>query len=99
MTQVVALKQGFYGGSRRRVGDIFEMKERRDEQGKPIKGPNGKDLPVLPSWVKAAPHPGQAKAEAAAAKAAEQKRLADGAKAASGGAAARKKIDEANSLV
>lgn len=99
MTQVVALKQGFYGGSRRRVGDIFDMKERRGEDGKPLKGKDGKELPVLPAWVKAAPNPGQAKHEAAQAKAAATKRMVDGAKAASGGAAARKKIEDAQSLV
>ena len=80
--QVVALKPGFYGGERKRVGDIFEMEDRfikKDASGKTVR----------PKWVKPAPDIAVAKREAAAAKQAEADRLRDGAIAAAGGKGAK----------
>lgn len=76
--QVVAMQPGFYGGARRRTGDVFEMDRPADK---------------LPKWVKAAPDPHQARREAAAAKQAEQNKQVAGAVAASGGKAAKAKAD------
>jgi hypothetical protein len=80
--QVVAMQSGFYNGSRRRTGDVFEMD---------VPTKDGK--PVLPKWVKAAPNAHEAKVEAAKAKKAEQDKLTAGAIAASGGKAAKEKSD------
>lgn len=79
--QVVAMKPGFYNGSRRRTGDVFDMNV-------PVK--DGK--PVIPKWVKAAPNAHEAKKEAAAAKKAESDKKVAGAIAASGGQAAKDKV-------
>jgi len=80
--QVVAISAGFYDGARRRVGDIFDMT---------IPTKDGK--PKMPKWVKAAPDVQQAKREAAAAKHAEHEKQKAGAVAASGGKAAKAKVD------
>lgn len=90
--QVVALEAGFHAGQRRKIGDIFDMDEskfRKDAAGKPR----------LPSWVKAAPNPHEAKREAAAAQQAAAAKLTAGAIAASGGKAAKAKVDAARDLV
>lgn len=80
--QVVAISPGFYGGKRKRTGDIFEMGENYIKKG------------VLPSWVKAAPGVAQAKAEAAAAKKAEADKVKAGIIASSGGKASKEKADK-----
>ena len=91
--QVVALRKGFTRkGELKTTGDIFDSTElsiKHDDKGQPVK---------LPKWVKAAPDAGTAKREAAAAKAAEEKKLVDGVKAASGGAAARQKVEAGRDL-
>jgi hypothetical protein len=83
--QVVALAPGFYAGTRRRTGDIFELDSSK------LKQKDGK--PVMPSWVKPAPDVAQAKAEAAKAKKAENDKQVAGSIAASGGKAAKAKVD------
>jgi hypothetical protein len=69
--QVIATKAGFYGGSRRRAGDVFEMNV---------------DPKKLPSWValgatrapaKAAPLSGDTKPADAAAAASKKRADAD----------------------
>lgn len=84
--QVVAMQPGFYGGSRRRTGDIFDMADSaivKDKDGKVVK----------PKWVKAAPNAHEARVEAAKAKKAENDKQVAGAIAASGGKAAKEKAD------
>lgn len=76
--QVVAIRQGFYGGARRRVGDIFDMNVAKDK---------------LPRWVEVVTDPTKAKTKAAEAKAAEEAKQKAGAIAASGGKAAKAKTD------
>lgn len=83
--QVVALQQGFYAGSRHRVGDVFEIDEAK------LKAKDGK--PVLPKWVKAAPNAHEAKVEAAKAKQAKLDKQKAGVIASSGGKAAKEKAD------
>lgn len=83
--QVVALSTGFYAGTRRRTGDVFDMDETK------FKKKDGKT--VMPKWVKAAPNAHEAKREAAAAKQAEHEKQKAGAIAASGGKAAKAKVD------
>lgn len=78
--QVVATRQGFYGGVRRRVGDIFDMEIAKGK---------------MPRWVEAVKNPEQAKAKALKAKADEDKKHAAAAHAASGGKAAKAKVDAA----
>lgn len=73
--QVVAIRMGFWNGTRRRVGEVFDMPE------------------PLPSWVKPTNDPAKAKAEAEAAKKAEHEKQRAGAIAASGGKAAKAKVD------
>ena len=84
--QVVAMQVGFYGGSRRRVGDVFDIP---DESMKKREG-----KPILPKWVAPAPNAHEAKIVAAKAKQADQARRTAGAVAASGGAAAKAKADK-----
>lgn len=89
--QVVAMQAGFYAGTRRRIGSIFEMDEskfKQDADGKPI----------LPKWVKAAANATEAKQAAAQAKKQEANKQAAGALAASGGQAAKVKVDTARDL-
>lgn len=84
--RVVALKPRFYGGSLRPVGAVFDMDEtkfKKDKRG-----------PILPSGVIPFVSEEKAKAAAEAAKKAEIDRQRDGAIAASGGAAAKEKIDD-----
>lgn len=85
--QVVAMRQGFYDGTRRRIGDIFDMA---------VPSKDGK--PVMPSWVQAVTDPTKAKQAALAAKKAEEDRIVAGAKVASGGKAAERKIADARDL-
>lgn len=84
--QVVAISPGFYGGGRKRTGDIFNMDERfmKEKEGEK----------VLPSWVKAAPDAAKAKADAAAAKKAETEKVKAGIIASSGGKASKDKADK-----
>lgn len=90
--QVVALKEGFFGGDRRRIGAIFEMDDKFIK-----KTADGKV--VRPKWVKAAPNATIARQEAAAAKQAEADRLRDGAIAAAGGKGAyQAKTQKASNL-
>lgn len=81
--KVVAISEGFYKGTRRRVGAVFDM----PEEG--MKKKDGK--PVLPSWVKAVQNDQQAKAVAAQVKQDELDKQKAGAIAASGGKAAKTK--------
>ena len=90
--QVVALSVGFHDGTRRRVGEIFNMDESKFKKGK-----DGK--PRTPSWVKPAPDAATAKREADAARKAEADRQKAGALAASGGAVAKSKVDTMRDLV
>lgn len=80
--QVVAISTGFYGGSRKRTGAIFDMDEKHFKNG------------AMPSWVKAAPDAGIAKEEAAAAKKAETDKVKAGIVASSGGKASKDKSDK-----
>lgn len=80
MTQVVALKPGFYAGQRRRIGDVFDMAVKEGAR--------------MPKWVKVVQNPHEAKREAAAAKQAEVDKQKAGAIAASGGKAAKDKNAE-----
>lgn len=89
--QVVAMQDGFYKAQRKRLGDIFDMDDaaiKRDKDGKIIR----------PKWVKAAPNAHEAKREAAAVKQAAQEKQRAGAIAASGGKAAKDKVDTARDL-
>ena len=83
--KVIALSLGFYRGARKRIGDVFDM----DESA--MKKKDGK--PTLPSWVKPVSNEREAKQEAEAVKKAEQDRMIEGAKTASGGKAAREKAE------
>lgn len=88
--QVIATKEGFYQGSRRRVGAIFDMDD------KDIKADKG--AIVKPSWVKAAPDANEARKEVAKAQKAAAEKVKAGAIAASGGAPAKAKVDAAQDL-
>jgi len=84
--QVIAVTMGFHGGTRKRVGEIFDMDEtkwKKDAKGKPR----------CPSWVKPVTDPAKARAEAKAARQAEAARQKEGALASSGGQAAKAKVD------
>lgn len=82
--QVVAIEKGFAGGTRRKIGDVFEIDE--------AKLPKGKDgKPVLPKWLKPAPNAAEARKMAQAAQKADHDKQVAGAVAASGGAAAKVK--------
>lgn len=85
--RVIAIKKGFYSGGRRRPGDVFEMSEAD------MKALDGK--PVLPGWVVEAKDPAAAREQVAKAKRLEERKHSDAAVAASGGAAARRKVDRA----
>lgn len=89
--QVIAIKDGFYAGSRRRVGDVFDIKDEHIKQDK--------DGNVTqPKWVKPALDANKAKQEAAKVKKEAADKAKAGAVVASGGAAAKAKVDEAQSL-
>jgi len=95
--RVIALKLGFYDGSRRRVGDVFDWDVstlQKDKDGEP----------VLPFWVKAVPaNEAAASAEATKAAKAELEQKALGAVAASGegasNGAVKRKLDAISALV
>lgn len=84
--RVIAKTKGFYRGERKRPGDVFDMAESAMK-----KGADGK--PVLPAWV--APADKVSKAEIVEAKKAADDKFVRGAQAASGGAAAKKKVETA----
>lgn len=81
--RVIATSAGFYQGSRRKAGDIFDMADAdmRKKDGKT----------VLPKWVKAVKDEADAKAEVAKAKKADEMKAKAAAVASSGGAAAAAK--------
>lgn len=85
--RVIAIKKGFYRGGRRRPGDVFDMSE------SDMKKVDGESVP--PSWVEEVKDEASAKKKVADAKRAEANKQGDAARAASGGAAARHKVERA----
>lgn len=88
--KVIAIQTGFYQGSRRRPGAIFEMLE------KDMKVVNGK--PTLPKWAKEVTDEAKMKQEVIDAKAARERKDREGAIAASGGKAAKTKVEQGQDL-
>lgn len=78
--KVVAVEMGFYKGNRKRIGAMFDLAEGER----------------VPKWAKEVGDADEAAAESVKVKAAAVKKQADGAKAASGGAAAKAKADAMN---
>jgi hypothetical protein len=85
MKTVVAMQLGFHGGTRRRVGDVFNMDETKWKQK------DGK--PVPPKWVQVVANANEGRAVAQRAEKAAADKLKAGAIAASGGKAAKDKTD------
>ena len=83
--QVVATRPGFYAGARRRIGAVFDMAESA------MKKKDGKI--VLPSWVTVVTDASEVKEMMNKAKRAEMERQRSGVIAASGGKAAKDKVD------
>jgi hypothetical protein len=84
--RVVAKQKGYYGGSRRRPGDIFDMAESAMKK-------DAKGAPMLPKWVEEAQDELAARKQVADAKRTAESKNRDAAVASSGGAAARRKVD------
>jgi hypothetical protein len=84
--RVIAKSKGFYKGSRRRPGEVFEMSE---DSFKKVDG-----KPVLPAWVAEAKDEAAARKQVADAKVASAKKERDAAVVSSGGAAAKAKADD-----
>ena len=83
--KVLAINPGFYGGSRRRAGAVFEMPDA--------------EVAKTP-WVEPAPGTaGEAQARTAQVAKAEQNKFSAGAIAASATAAAKQKKDDLDQLV
>lgn len=80
--QVVATEIGFYKGNRKRVGAVFNLA----------------DGERMPKWAKEVSNADEAAAESVKVKSAAIKKQADGAKAASGGAAAKAKAEAFSEL-
>lgn len=80
---VVAVEMGFYKGNRKRIGAVFEVAEGER----------------VPKWTKPVSNADEAAAESVKVKSAAVKKRADGARAASGGEAAKAKADAMNELV
>lgn len=99
MTQVVALKPGFHGGVYRKIGDIFELAEAKVEEAKRRLAEAEKaGLKNKKPAFKVVTDLRAAKAEAEKVKRDAEEKQKQGAIAASGGKAAKDKVDAARDL-
>jgi hypothetical protein len=89
MKQVVALEAGFYGGHRRRTGDVFQMDDAK--WTKKDKGGAAK----VPRWVRVVGSEAEGRSVAAKVVKEAEKHARDGVIAASGGTAAKQKVEDA----